>query len=172
MVTDFLNIVSIIVFGTLTVLMFYRYSKASKKIMIQDKQWNIYRGLFVGLGVVSIINLFSGVDTILDYGRIITTITCVSAMVAARDGVGEEGIASNGKFYNWSEVMQYDYEDTKNAFTTYFMIKSQDPKKPDNYNTKVIDFDKKNKDVVVEFLKINQGRKKTRMKKRSLTDAK
>ena len=164
---DYLNIFITILFAGISVVMFTRSIRNSKKIMIHDKQWSSFRMIFVAIGVVSLINLVVGEKTIYDYARIISTFIVVSSLTAARDGIGEDGVVSNGKFYPWKIVRSYDYEVAKSLFTVYFTIESTNAKKPDEYTTKAVDFDLVNQEYVKEFLRMNQGRKKTRMKKKS-----
>ena len=84
-----------------------------------------------------------------------------------RDGVGEDGMLSGGKFYPWDQVMAYDYRVEKNIVAVYFMIESTDEKKKDEYTTKELDFSISDKDVLLKFLELNLGRKYTRMKKKA-----
>jgi len=101
-----------------------------------------------------------------DYFRIAATLLAVTAYLAVHDGVGEEGMVSGGKFFPWSEVRSYDYQEQKNHVAVYFTVESQDEKKPDDYTTKELDFSNQDKEVLMKFLKLNLGRKYTRMKKK------
>ncbi|HAW12837.1 MAG TPA: hypothetical protein DCW34_03960, partial [Erysipelotrichaceae bacterium] len=73
---------------------------------------------------------------------------------------------SAGKFYPWEIVRAYDYEERKNVIAVYFTIESQNEKKPDEYVTKELDFSKEDQETLMKFLKLNLGRKYTRMKKK------
>lgn len=166
--SDIVNIILIVVFGTLAVVMFTRYFKNHRRIMIEDQQWSYIRIMFLVVGVLSIISLLSMKGgSILDYIRIVIMIISVSAYMIVRDGVGEDGMLSGGKFYPWDQVMAYDYRVEKNIVAVYFMIESTDEKKKDEYTTKELDFSINDKDVLLKFLELNLGRKYTRMKKKA-----
>lgn len=166
--SDVMNIILIVVFGTLAVVMFTRYFKNHRRIMIQDQQWSYIRIMFLVVGVLSIISLLSMQGgTFLDYVRIVVMIISVSAYMVVRDGVGEDGMMSGGKFYPWEEVRAYDYRIDKNVVAVYFMIEPKNEKKKDEYTTKELDFAIGDKDVLLKFLDLNLGRKYTRMKKKT-----
>ena len=98
--------------------------------------------------------------------RICMTVIAVTAYMVVRDGVGEEGLLSAGKFYPWNIVRSYDFEERKNVIAVYFTVESQNEKKPDEYVTKELDFSKEDQETLMKFLKLNLGRKYTRMKKK------
>ena len=167
--SDILNYILIAVFGSLGIIYFVRYFKNHGRIMIQDQQWSYIRIMFLVLGVLAIMTLVTQHDemTFLDYVRVICMIVAVSAYMIVRDGVGETGMVSAGKFYPWSEVRAYDYSEQKNVIEVYFTVESQKKDNPDDYTTKELDFAKTDKDILLRFLEINLGRKYTRMKKKS-----
>ena len=163
-----MNIIISALFGTVSVIMFYRWYRVNRKIMIKDQQWSYLRIMVLVLGVLTAVSLVtnSSTNTVYDYSRIAFTFLAVTAFMALRDGVGEEGLVSIGKFYPWSEVTAYDYTEKKNTVEVYFQLKSQKKNKPDEYTTKVLEFSKEDKEPLLKFMKINLGRKFTRMKRK------
>ena len=163
-----MNIIISVIFGVTSVIMFYRWSMVHRKIMIHDQQWSYLRIMVLVLGVLTAVNLVlsSSSYTMYDFARSAFTFLAVTAFMAMRDGVGEEGMVSVGKFYPWSEVTAYDYSEKKNTTEVYFTIKSQKKDKPDEYTTKVLEFANDDKETLMKFLKINLGRKYTRMKRK------
>ena len=164
-----LNVAISVIFAVLSVIMLFRWNKWRGKVIIQDQQWSTVRILFLAIGVMSFISFLTTNQntTYWDYIRIVMTIIAVTAYMTVRDGVGEEGLLSAGKFYPWNIVRSYDYEDRKKVIAVYFTVESQNEKKPDEYVTKELDFSVEDKDTLMKFLKLNLGRKYTRMKKKS-----
>lgn len=160
------NIIFTVVFGVIAVWSFIRFISVNKYIMIKDQQWSFVRLAFVALGILSIINLFQSGNTIYDYIRIIAALTCVTAMITARNGIGEEGVSSNGRLYRWNTVRGWDYDQREYDTTFYFQVDSTNEKKKDNYTTKSIVFDKNGKDYALKFMRLNQGGKYMRMKRK------
>lgn len=164
----YLNIAIASAFTVFGIVMLIRWTRIHKYIMIQDQQWGYLRIMVLILGILSMVSLFStATNTVYDYVRIGATLIAVTAFMAVHDGVGEEGMVSGGKFYPWSEVRAYDYRENKNAVAVYFTVESQNEKKPDEYTTKELDFSNQDKEVLLKFLKLNLGRKYTRMKRKS-----
>ena len=163
---DIFNILAAILFGTIGIVMAVRYFRTSQKILIEDKRWSFIRVGFLVIGVLSIINMFLVNNTSLDYIRMAATVICVTAVMGARDGIGDEGVCVGGTCYPWAEVRGYDYEDKESGLTVFFTLQPQNMKKPDQYKTKPIEFEKEKKEVVQEFLRINHKRKYMRMKKK------
>lgn len=164
-----LNVAISVIFAVLSVIMLFRWNKWRGKVIIQDQQWSTVRILFLAIGVMSFISFLTTNQntTYWDYIRIVMTIIAVTAYMTVRDGVGEEGLLSAGKFYPWNIVRSYDYEERKKVIAVYFTVESQNEKKPDEYVTKELDFSVEDKDTLMKFLKLNLGRKYTRMKKKS-----
>ena len=164
-----LNVAISVIFAVLSVIMLFRWNKWRGKVIIQDQQWSTVRILFIAIGVMSFISFLTTNQntTYWDYIRIVMTIIAVTAYMTVRDGVGEEGLLSAGKFYPWNIVRSYDYEERKKVIAVYFTVESQNEKKPDEYVTKELDFSVEDKDTLMKFLKLNLGRKYTRMKKKS-----
>ena len=164
-----LNVAISVIFAVLSVIMLFRWNKWRGKVIIQDQQWSTVRILFLAIGVMSFISFLTTNQntTYWDYIRIVMTIIAVTAYMTVRDGVGEEGLLSAGKFYPWNIVRSYDYEERKKVIAVYFTVESQNEKKPDEYVTKELDFSIEDKDTLMKFLKLNLGRKYTRMKKKS-----
>lgn len=165
----YLNIVIGVVFTVFGIVMLIRWARIHKYIMIQDQQWGTLRIMVLILGVLSMMTLVmnSSSNTAWDYFRIGATLVAVTAYLAVHDGVGEEGLVAAGKLYPWNTVRSYDYQENKNHVAVYFTVESQDEKKPDDYTTKELDFSNQDKEVLMKFLKLNLGRKYTRMKKKS-----
>ena len=164
-----LNVAISVIFAVLSVIMLFRWNKWRGKVIIQDQQWSTVRILFLAIGVMSFISFLTTNQntTYWDYIRIVMTIIAVTAYMTVRDGVGEEGLLSAGKFYPWNIVRSYDYEERKKVIAVYFTVESQNEKKPDEYVTKELDFSVEDKETLMKFLKLNLGRKYTRMKKKS-----
>lgn len=164
---DFLNIIFIIAFTAVGLLMAYRYVKIRKYILIQDQQWSYMRMTFLLIGVLSAISLLNTQsNTVLDYIRLGATLVAVSVYMMVRDGIGEDGMVSGGKFTPWNKVRSWDYVERKNIVAMYFTVESTNPKKPDNYTTKELDFAKKDQEILMKFMHLNLHRKYTRMKKK------
>ncbi|MGM9941498.1 MAG: DUF5673 domain-containing protein [Bulleidia sp.] len=163
-----LNIAISVIFLVLSVIMFFRWNKHKGKVLIQDQQWSTVRIIFLAVGVLSFVSFLTtgSNSTLWDYLRICLTIVAVTVYMMIRDGVGEEGLLSGGKFYPWNVVRSWDYEERKNVIAVYFTVESQNEKKPDEYVTKELDFSKEDKDSLLKFLELNLSRKYTRMKKK------
>ena len=164
----YLNIAIGILFSVFGIVMMFRWVRLHKYIMIPDQQWGYLRIMVLILGIFSMLSLLMNLsgNTPWDYFRIGATLVAVTAFLAVHDGIGEEGLVAAGKFYPWSEVRSYDYVEKKNVVQVFFTVESQNKDKPDDYTTKELDFSNENKDVLMQFLKLNLGRKYTRMKKK------
>ena len=165
---DTLNIMIGTAFSVVAIVMGIRWIRIHKYIMIQDQQWGTLRILFLAMGLLTIATIFINTanNTPLDYFRMGATLVTVTVYLALHDGVGEEGLVSSGKFIPWSEVRSYDYREKEKVIQVFFMVESDDEKKPDEYTTKELDFSKSDKNVLMKFLKLNLGRKYTRMKRK------
>lgn len=164
----YLNLGIGILFSVFGIVMLIRWIRLHKYIMIQDQQWGYLRIMVLILGLLSMVSLLmnTGTNTAWDYFRIAATLVAVTAFLAVHDGIGEEGLVAAGKFYPWNQVRSYDYTEKKNVVQVFFTVESQNKDKPDDYTTKELDFSNENKDVLMKFLKLNLGRKYTRMKKK------
>lgn len=163
---DYLNISITVVFALLAVLMFLRYRKLRGKVLVADQQWSVIRIAFLMIALLTFVTMFNSDNTVYDYFRIGATVCAVTAYMVCRDGVGEEGIVSAGKLFPWNEVRGWDYEERKNIVAMFFQVDSQNKKKPDQYSTKELDFANSDKEVLMKFMKLNQSRKYTRMKRK------
>ena len=163
---DFWNIIFSVIFGGVAVVMFYRFFKTSKKILIKDRRFSGIRIGFVLIGMVTMLAMFSSQNTTFDYVRSTLTLLCVSSLMMARDGIGDEGVVVGGEFYKWKECRAWDLIKKDHSMDVFFTLESRNKNKPDQYKTKTVEFDEKDMDNVVKFLTLNQGRKKQRMKKR------
>ena len=166
---DIFNIVIGVLFVIVGIVMLLRWTRVHKYIMIKDQQWGYLRIFVLFIGLLSIATLLMNAanNTTSDYFRIGATLVAVTAFLAVHDGVGEDGMVSAGKFYPWNEVRAYDYRENKNHVAVYFMVESRNEKKPDDYTTKELDFSNQDKEVLLKFLKLNLGRKYTRMKRKT-----
>lgn len=166
-VADYINIAIGVAFIGVSIPLFFRWRRLSGKVIIADQQWSTMRIMFLVIGVLSLISLVSqGASmTMFDLFRLSGTVIAVSIYMVVRDGVGEEGLVAGGKLIPWKEVRAYDYEERKNVVAIYFTVESQNDKKPDDYRSKELDFNKEDQDLLKKFLETNLGRKYTRMKK-------
>ncbi len=163
----YVNMVLVAAFLILSVILLIRWSKVNRKVMISDQQWSVMRMVFLGIGLLAIFQIMSNTaKSGWDVARMVSTIVLVTVYLILKDGVGEEGLVSSGKFYPWSEVRSYDWEDRKKIVAVYFTVESQDEKKPDQYRTKELDFSQEDREYLMRFLEINCRRKFTRMKKK------
>lgn len=164
---DFWNIVFSVIFGAVTILMFARFFMNNKKVLIKDRRFSIIRIGFIIIGMITMLAMFSTENTTFDYARSVITLLCVSGLMLARDGVGDEGVVVGGRFYPWKEVRAWDSSAKENSVDMFFTIEPQNKNKPDQYKTKNIEFDGRDKENLMKFMMLNQGRKKQRMKKRN-----
>ncbi len=166
---DTLNILIGVVFTVLGVVMIVRWFRIHKYIMIQDQQWGTLRIMILVMGLLTMLTLLmnSADNSVLDYFRMGATMVAVTAFLAVHDGIGEEGMVAGGKFTPWNMVRSYDYKEKKNVIQVFFTVESENEKKPDEYTTKELDFAMTDKEVLMKFLKLNLGRKYTRMKKKT-----
>ena len=164
----YLNLVIGVAFTAFGIVMLIRWARIHKYIMIQDQQWGYLRIAVLAMGLLSMLTLLLNTanNTAWDYFRIAATLVAVTAYLAVHDGVGEEGMVAGGKFFPWNQVRSWDYREQKNTVAVYFTVESQDEKKPDDYTTKELDFSNQDKEVLMKFLRLNVGRKYTRMKKK------
>ena len=163
---DFWNIIFSVIFGGVAVVMFYRFFRTNKKILIKDRRFSMIRIGFILIGMLTMLAMFSNQNTTFDYVRSTLTLLCVSALMMARDGIGDEGVVVGGEFYKWKECRAWDTIKKEHSMDVFFTLESRNKNKPDQYKTKTIEFDEKDMDNVLKFLTLNQGRKKQRMKKR------
>lgn len=112
---DIINIVIGVVFIGLSIPLFFRWKKLNGKVIIADQQWSTMRILFLVVGVLSVLSMFTqGASmSMFDIFRLTGTIIAVSVYMVVRDGVGEDGLVTGGKMIPWSEVRAYDYEKEK-----------------------------------------------------------
>ena len=163
---DFWNIIFSVIFGGVTIVMFARFFMNNKKILIKGRRFSGIRIAFVAIGMITMLAMFSSQNTTFDYVRSTITLLCVSGLMMARDGIGEEGVVVGGKFYPWKECRAWDAEKKEHSMDMFFTLESQNKNKPDQYKTKTVEFDEHDMDNVLKFMTLNHGRKKQRMKKR------
>jgi len=163
---DYLNWILAGAFFAYSIFLIYNYIQYGNKIAIQDKQWNTFRTVFLVLGILSMVALTSSGNSASDMARIAATIICAAACMVSRDGIGEEGAGISGRFIQWGRVRSWDYEEEKKSFLLHLTVEPKNPKKKDDYMTKTLEFDLAQKELVLKFMRLNLGRKYTRMKKR------
>ena len=151
---DIINIVIGVVFIGLSIPLFFRWKKLNGKVIIADQQWSTMRILFLAVGVLSVLSMFTqGASmSVFDIFRLTGTIIAVSVYMVVRDGVGEDGLVTGGKMIPWSEVRAYDYEKRKNVIAVFFTVESQNEKKPDDYRSKELDFSLQDEEQLKRFL--------------------
>ncbi len=167
--SNYINIALTAVFGVIGVVLFARYFKVRNILIVQDKMWNFIRIMFGTVEIFILIDLIttsSSSRSTLDWIRIVVMIITCTAFMFARDGLAQEGLVHQAKLVPWNIVRAWDMRETSKQVEVYFTIESQNAKKPDEYKTIELDFDKGNKEQVEKFLNINLGRKKTRMKRK------
>ena len=163
---DYLNLTVTVIFLILTVMLAVRWFKLRGKITIPDQQWSTIRILFVVIGALSLLSMFSGSQTgLLDYLRVVATIAAVAAYMLCRDGLGESGLVVAGRWYAWNEVKGWDYSEDKKKFTVYFNLGSNSNPSADGYGDKELAFAKADQQKVVSQLQAKAGHRYKRMKK-------
>lgn len=153
------NIVLSVLFGGIAVWLFYGYFK-TKDLVIKDKRWNASRVLFAVAGVLCILSGFV-YSSVLDWIRLICMMLAVVAFLLLRDGLNETGVCSMGSLTTYKEVKHYDYQMFPKKFKLY--ITAVDSKGGD-YNV-TLNFDPKDSNRVISYMKEQCGKKYTRMKK-------
>lgn len=157
------NLVIIFMFVALGVWVGRGYLLTRNKIVIKDRLWNLSRILFLGAGVFSMFTLLT-LHTPLDILRSVITLAVVVLFVFSRDGIGEEGICSFGRFFPYQDVVGYDYKENKKDFSAYFVLNDGKARKSNEYSL-AIPFEKDQEEAVKALLKKHIGRKYVRMKK-------
>lgn len=160
---DSVNLILSILFGGMAVWMLWSYFRTRKEITICDRKITATRIIFLVAGVISILTVFM-YNTLMDYIRIAAMCAAIAGFLLMRDGVGENGAVSMGKFTPWSMIKAYDCGYDKKKFTAIFICSDKSGKKAENYNA-YIDFDRKNGEAVQKLLKEKIGNKYTRMRK-------
>ncbi len=157
------NIIMSLIFGGIGGWMMYGVIKTRKKLKYMDKLWTATRMLFTASGVLLLLTAFAFTD-ITDYIRLACMMLAVVAYLLLRDGIGEEGIASLGRWNDWSEVTGYDFKTEKDKLKLYFTVNEVKKNKKDDYNVQIT-LQAKDEAEVKAFLKQKIGRKYKRMRK-------
>lgn len=158
------NITLTSMFGALGIWMLLNVLRTRNKIKYKDRMWTGTRILFLICGIMILTTIFA-FNTWLDYLRLAFMLLSIFAYLFMRDGVGEEGVCSSGRFVSWEQVRSYDFEEGKKDFKTWFMIRDTDRKGRPSDFTMNVNFDKKDEDVVKKYLSEKIGRKYTRRRK-------
>ncbi|MCI5724174.1 MAG: DUF5673 domain-containing protein [Erysipelotrichaceae bacterium] len=156
------NLLVTIAFGGFAGVMLYRLFHTKGKIKYAARQWDatkITLMLIVGLTLISMI----GTDiTVLDIIRVIVVIIAVVAYWLAKDGLGEDGYVTSGKFHAWKELNGYDYKDDKKYFNVYLTSGT----KNGSSRIELVEFDFDQKADVIAYLKSKVGNKYKRLMKK------
>ncbi|MBQ6451624.1 MAG: hypothetical protein IJJ29_06850 [Solobacterium sp.] len=137
--------------------------RTRSKLTITDKMWNASRILFAIAGGLSIVSFFS-YEGPQDFLRIIPTTYAIFIFLLLRDGIGETGFASFGKFTKWEDVRAYDYSRESKKFVLYVSSAKEDGRTTTGSSIP-INFDPKDEQRVIDFMKEHLPKKYRRMRK-------
>lgn len=156
------NFIILAIFAGMAFFMTKGYISTKGKVVIRDRKWSANRILFAIAGVLALSTAFV-YQNIWDIVRLVVMLIAIVMYLLTRDGIGEEGIVSFGRFTAWEDVRAYDYKKNKKTFDVFFVLK--DSKSNEENYTVIVNFDLNKEDEVVAYLKEKIGRKYTRMKK-------
>ncbi|MBP3891035.1 MAG: hypothetical protein J6D29_02595 [Solobacterium sp.] len=160
---DISNYIIIAMFLAIGVWVGIGFFRTRDKITIYDRMWNFSRILFLVCGILSVLSLITMHEPI-DIVRAIVTFVVIILFIFTRDGIGEEGVSSFGRFYPYKSIVGYDFRENKKDFSAYFIVDDGKERKSGEYNVQV-PFEKKDEERVRALLKDKIGRKYVRMKK-------
>lgn len=158
----FSNVLLTAIFAGMAVWMVVSYVRSHDKVEIKDFMWTGNRIIFAIAGALAISTAFM-YHSIWDMVRLGSMIVAIVMFLLMRDGIGPDGIVSMGRFTSYTDVKAYDYQMKKKRFEVYFACSDKNGKN-DYYNV-MIDFDPKDEEKILAYLKGKIGRKYTRMKK-------
>lgn len=156
------NFIILAIFVGMAFFMTKGYISTKGKVVIRDRKWSANRILFAIAGVLALSTAFV-YQNIWDIVRLVVMLIAIVMYLLTRDGIGEEGIVSFGRFTAWEDVRAYDYKKNKKTFDVFFVLK--DSKSNEENYTVIVNFDLNKEEEVVAYLKEKIGRKYTRMKK-------
>ncbi len=158
------NIALSLIFFLLALWMFRGVYRTYGKLKYKDHMWNASRILFLICGIlISSTGFIYG--TIYDFIRMICMLACIIGFLLLRDGIGEEGLYSMGRFIAWEDIRNYDYQITKKAFRLYVAAKGKGSKGREEEYQSSINLRADQAEEIKQYLKTLIGRKYTRMKK-------
>lgn len=158
------NIILSVIFGGLSVWMLKGLVRSRGRLKYKDRMWNASRILFLICGLLLMLSVLV-YTTVLDFVRMALMILCVLLFLMERDGMGEEGVFSQGSLIPWDKIRAWDYEDKGRKFRVYFVFKTVDRKGRSGDTMISVDFDIRQKEQVKAYLKEKAGKKYTRMRK-------
>lgn len=164
MSADAFNAVLTGIFFVLGFMVFHKYRKVKKYIVIQDKSSTFLRVGFYALMILSILTLISS-HTWYDIIRTAAMVFACSAYLMAHEGMGPEGVVKSNTFIPWNDVRNWDTMEHKKKFIVYFIVGSAGKTKTAETDAMEIDFAIDKEDAVKAMLKKYAARKYTRMKK-------
>ena len=145
------NLLVTLAFGAFAGLMFYRLANT----------WDATKITLIVIVGLTLVSLIGNTITVFDILRVIVIIVAIVAYWLAKDGIGEEGYVTNGKFHAWKELSGYDYKDDKKFFNLYLTSSS----KKESTNVELVEYEFEQKADVLAFMKEKVGNKYKRMKK-------
>ena len=140
---------------------FYRLANTKGKIKYAGRQWDATKITLIVIVGLTLVSLIGNTITVFDILRVIVIIVAIVAYWLAKDGIGEEGYVTNGKFHAWKELSGYDYKDDKKFFNLYLTSSS----KKESTNVELVEYEFEQKADVLAFMKEKVGNKYKRMKK-------
>ena len=155
------NLLVTLAFGAFAGLMFYRLANTKGKIKYAGRQWDATKITLIVIVGLTLVSLIGNTITVFDILRVIVIIVAIVAYWLAKDGIGEEGYVTNGKFHAWKELGGYDYKDDKKFFNLYLTSSS----KKESTNVELVEYEFDQKADVLAFMKEKVGNKYKRMKK-------
>ncbi|MCR5230263.1 MAG: DUF5673 domain-containing protein [Solobacterium sp.] len=157
------NVIMSVLFGGIGAWMMYGVIKTRNKLKYKDKLWTLTRILFTASGVLLLLTAFAFTE-VMDYVRLAAMMLAVAAYLLLRDGIGEEGFASLGRWNDWSEVTGYDYRTEKEKLRLFFTVAEVKKNKKEDYNVQIT-LESKDEAEIKAFLKQKIGKKYKRMRK-------
>ncbi len=158
------NIILSLVFFLLAIWMFRGVYRTYGKLKYKDRMWSANRILFLICGILVASTGFV-YGTIYDFIRMVCMLACISGFLLLRDGIGEKGLYSMGRFIAWEDVRHYDYQITKKIFRLYVTAKGKNRQGKEEEYPSSVNLRADQAEEIKQYLKGLIGRKYTRMKK-------
>ncbi|MBR2991655.1 MAG: hypothetical protein IKF51_09410, partial [Solobacterium sp.] len=137
--------------------------KNRKYIVIKGKNMTRFRMMMLSALMFSLVTLVAASSN-LDYLRSILMTLALMMLVLARDGLGEDGIVYNFKRLPYYGITRYDYYKTKGAFIVVFQLTGVDKNRNESSMNIEMQFDLRDTERVMLFLKEKLPKKHMRMK--------
>ena len=144
--SNFSNVLLLAVFAGMAVWMVMGYVRTHNKVKIKDYMWTGNRIIFAIAGVLALTTAFM-YTSVWDYLRLIAMMIAIVMFLLMRDGIGDEGIVSMGRFTPYEDVKAYDFQVKKKRFEVYFTCTDSKKEKPEYYNL-MIDFRKEDEEEI------------------------